>query len=69
MAGKRENVVPFFNGAGVVGKYLADENTSVSVIDADGDFHLFEREHCGIRLLLVARNQNSRVAEKRRRSQ
>ena len=67
VAGQRENVVPFFNRAGVIGKNLAHENARVAVVDADGDFHFFERKDRGIRLLLVARNEDPRVAQKRRR--
>ncbi len=69
MTGKRENVVPFFNGAGVVGKNLTHEDARVSVVDADGDFHFLERENRRIRLLFVARDEDSRVSQKRRRSQ
>jgi hypothetical protein len=69
VAGKRENVVPFFNGAGVVGKNLAHEDAGVAIVDAHCDFHFLEREHRWIRLLLVAWDEDSCVAEKRRRSQ
>ncbi len=63
MAGKRENVVPFLDGAGVVGKHLAHEDARIAIVDADGDFHFLERENRRIRLLLVARDKDSRIRQ------
>src|SRR5208283_3558289 len=63
VAGQRENVIPFFNGAGMVGKHLANEDARVAIVDAHGNFHFFEREDGGIRLLLVAGDEDSRVAK------
>ena len=69
VAGKRKNVVPFLDAAGVVGKHLAHEDAGIPVVDANGDFHFFERKDRGIRLLLVARYENARVSKQQGRSQ
>src|SRR5271166_1468275 len=42
MARQGENVVPFFYMARVIGKNLPYENPSIPIVDASGDFHLFE---------------------------
>src|SRR6202008_115872 len=52
----------------VIGKHLAHEYARVAVVDADGDFHFLEGEDCGIRLLLIARDQHSGVPEQQRRT-
>ena len=65
VTGQREDVVSFLDPARVVGEYLAHEDTRVPVVDADGDFHFFEREDGGIRLLLIARDEDSGVAKQR----
>ncbi len=61
VAGQSENVVPFLDAAGMIGKDLAHEDAGVPVVDADGDLHLFERENRRIGLLLVARDENAGV--------
>src|SRR5215469_8565982 len=60
-AGKRKDVVPFLDQAGVVRKNLAHEDAGVAVIDSNVDLHLFEREHPRIRLLFVSWKENARI--------
>ncbi len=67
MARQSENIVPFLNAAGVIGKNLAHEDPRIAIVDADRDFHFLEREDCGIRLLLVARNKDACVGKQQRR--
>lgn len=65
---QREDVIAFLDCAGVVGKDLAHEDAGITVIDADGDLHFFERKGGSVGLLLVVRNEDARVAEERHRS-
>ena len=63
VTGKSKYVVPFLDSAGVIGEDLAHEDAGVAVVDANGDFHFFERKDRGIGLLLIARYENARVSE------
>ena len=69
LTGERENVVAFLDSAGVIGENLAHEDAGVAVVDANGDFHFFERQDRGIRLLLIARYENARVSKQQGRSE
>ena len=69
MTWKSKDVVSFLAPPGVVGKDLTHEDAGIPVVDADGNFHFFEREDGGIGLLLVARNENARIGEQQRRIQ
>ena len=52
----------------MVGKNLTHENARIAIVNVDFDSHLLQREDGRIGLLLVAGNQDSRVAEYLRRN-
>ncbi len=61
VAGKSEDVVPFLDSSRVIGKDLADEHARIPVVDAHRDFHFLQGQNGGIGLLLVARDEDSRI--------
>src|ERR1700722_19539670 len=62
MAVKAENVIAFLDAAGMIGKYLLNEDAGVGVVDANGDFHLFKRQDSRIWLRFVTRDENPGIA-------